>query len=79
MKQGPTPETGETLSFGMSGYRERLFDLIPVADEDVKFSNDETVVIAFEDESVLAIPFGAYKGSGERAIFSAPKHRLCVW
>ncbi len=70
---------GATLSFGMPGYRDQLCGFITRVVENVKISDDETMVIIFKDQSQMAIPLRTYKGSGERAIFTAPKHRLFAW
>jgi len=70
---------GETLSFGMQGYRDRLCDLIAKVVENVKVSDDEIIEIALEDGSRIEIRLQTYKGSGERAIVTAPKHQLFVW
>jgi len=63
----------------MQGYRDRLCDLIAKVVENVKVSDDEIIEIALEDGSRIEIRLQTYKGSGERAIVTAPKHQLFVW
>jgi len=70
---------GATLSFGTPGYRDQLCDFITRVVENVKICDDETMMIIFKDQSQLTMALRTYKGSGERAIFTAPKHRLFAW
>ena len=70
---------GATATFGMSGYQESLCALITMVVEDVEITNDETVVIGFGGEVRMLIPLRTYKGSGDGAIFAAPKRRPFVW
>jgi hypothetical protein len=68
-----------TLKFGMTGYRDRLCELIPKVVRSVEISEDETIFITFEGGTLIRIPLRDRKVSGERAIFTAPKHHLYVW
>jgi hypothetical protein len=72
-------EGGGTSTFGMPGYRDALCGLITQVVDDVKVLDDETILITFRGKSQLRIPLRSYKGSGERAIFTAPKHVLFTW
>ena len=71
--------TDPVVKFGMSGYRDRLCELITQVVSTVEVTEDETFIITFENESRLRIPLRERKDPGERAIFTAPKHRLRVW
>jgi hypothetical protein len=68
-----------TLSFGMPGYRDELCGFIKRIVETAKISDDEIMEFAFEDGSRIVISLRTYKGLGERAVFTAPKHQLFVW
>jgi hypothetical protein len=70
---------GTIIRLGMSGYRDCLCDLITQVVETVEITEDETIFIAFENKSRIRIPLRDRKGLGERAIFTAPNHRLRVW
>jgi hypothetical protein len=76
----PEISSGNTVvRFGMSGYRDRLCELITQVVEIVEFGEDETILIAFENRSLMRIPLRERTAPGERAIFTAPKHKLRVW
>ncbi len=70
---------GKIIRLGMSGYRDRLCELISQIVETVEITEDETIFIAFENKSRIRIPLRDRKDPGERAIFRAPQHRLRVW
>lgn len=70
---------GNAVKFGMSGYRDRLCGLITHLVTEVKFLEPEVIVILFDDDSRVQIPLRNRELPGERAIFTAPKHRLYVW
>jgi len=70
--------TGSVMTFGMSGYRDRLCDLITHAVSEVHFSEEETITISFGNNR-LRILLRQRQVPGERAIFTAPKHFLYVW
>jgi hypothetical protein len=67
------------FTFGMNGYRDRLCQLIPEVVGTVEMAEDETIFITFADKSRMRIPLRERKIPGERAIFTAPGHHLCVW
>jgi hypothetical protein len=76
----PLIQDGDAVvRFGMTGYRDRLCELIGQVVRAVQSTEEETIFITFENQSRLRIPLRDRKGPGERAIFTAPKHRLCVW
>ena len=66
------------LRFGNAGYRDRLCGLIEKVVQDVQFTEDETIIITLSD-TLIRIPLQSCKHPGERAIFTYPKHGLCVW
>jgi hypothetical protein len=67
------------VRFGMTGYRDRLCELITQVVGTVEVGEDETILIAFENHSFMRIPLRDRKAPGEREIFTAPKHKLRVW
>jgi hypothetical protein len=67
------------LKFGMSGYRDRLCELITDVVSKVEIMEEETFVITFENQCRIRIPLRECKTPGERAIFTAPGHQLHVW
>jgi len=69
----------DVLKYGMVGYRDRLCELICKVVSDVEFTENETINIGFGDLTKLSISLASYKGSGERAIFTAPPHVLYNW
>jgi hypothetical protein len=72
-------EVNSLLKFGMKEYRDRLCALITEVVRAVTVSADQTILISFRNEAVLRIPLNSRKASGEKAIFTAPKHHLYVW
>lgn len=67
------------VKFGMIEYRNRLCELVEHTISSVDVASDETIVIGLDNQTQLRIPLKSYTGTGERAIFTAPKHRLFVW
>lgn len=67
------------IKFGTNGYRNRLCELITETVTQAEISEDETITISFEGKSTLRIPLRSRTVPGERAIFTAPRHQLCVW
>jgi len=74
-----TDSAGSTTIFEEHGYRDRVCELITQVVSDTQMTNDETILITFENRSRLAIHLRDRKDSGERAIFTAPEHQLQVW
>lgn len=72
------PVGGITI-FEDHGYRDRVCDLITQVVADVQMAKDETILIIFENGSRVTIRLRDREDSGERAIFTAPKHQLQVW
>jgi hypothetical protein len=71
---------GMATKFGMSGYRDRLCELIEELVKAVEVTQDETIRITFQSDVILQIPLKERTAPGEKAIFNAPKlHRLAVW
>jgi hypothetical protein len=70
---------GVVVAFGMPGYRDELCAMIPEVVEDVTVSEDDTIILTFASLAEIRVPLSRYKGSGERAIFTAPKHILFTW
>lgn len=68
-----------TLQFGMQGYRDSLCDLMTSIVESVEITAEETIVVAFKNDTQLRIRLSSYKLSGERAIFTTAKHVAHVW
>ena len=68
-----------TFAFGIPGYRDELCALIAQVVDDVRIFDEDTIVIYFQNKSQIRIPLRTYKGSGERAIFTAPNHVLLTW
>ena len=68
-----------TVKFGMSGYRDRLCEMVAMVITDVSITFDETIIIGFGNDLRLRIPLRECKTPGERAIVTAPKHHLYVW
>jgi hypothetical protein len=76
----PEIYNGDTVvKFGMSGYRDRLCELITQVVRTVEITEDETIFITFENQNRMRIPLRDRKVPGERAIFTAPKHHLYAW
>ena len=69
---------GSILKFGTQGYRDQLCELITAPVLKAQSSKDQTITISFE-HSRLRIPLRERRVSGERAIFTYPKHGLFVW
>jgi len=69
----------ERAEFGMVDYRNALCELIEHVVAGANVVPDETIVIEFDNQIQLRIPLKSYKGTGERAIFTAAQHRLFVW
>jgi hypothetical protein len=67
------------VRFGMNDYRNRLCDLINQVVNEATISDDDTISISFENRTFLRVPLQNRKASGERAIFTGPRHQLCVW
>ena len=75
----PELHNSETvMRFGMDGYRDRLCELIAQVVRTVEVTEDETIIITFENRSRLRMPLRECKSPGERAIFTGPKHVLLV-
>ncbi|MFL6689228.1 MAG: hypothetical protein ACJ8IR_03435 [Alphaproteobacteria bacterium] len=71
---------GETrVEFGTQGYRDALCALIEKTAVQVTIERDETISIDFEEATEMRIPLQSYKGAGERAILTGPRHYLCVF
>jgi hypothetical protein len=68
----------KTMTFGTEGYRDELCSLIEKVAKNVTMESDDTVSIVFEHGIEVRIPLGSYKGRGERAILTGPKHYLFV-
>jgi hypothetical protein len=69
----------KTMTFGTEGYRDELCSLIEKVAKNVTMESDDTVSIVFENGVEVRIPLGSYKGRGERAILTGPKHYLFVF
>jgi hypothetical protein len=69
----------KTMTFGTEGYRDELCSLIEKVAKNVTMESDDTVSIVFENGIEVRIPLGSYKGRGERAILTGPKHYLFVF
>jgi hypothetical protein len=69
----------KTMNFGTEGYRDELCSLIEKVAKNVTMESDDTVSIVFENGIEVRIPLGSYKGRGERAILTGPKHYLFVF
>jgi hypothetical protein len=69
----------EIMTFGTEGYRDELCSLIEKVAKNVTMESDDTVSIVFENGVEVRIPLGSYKGRGERAILTGPKHYLFVF
>jgi hypothetical protein len=67
------------MTFGTEGYRDELCSLIEKVAKNVTMESDDTVSIVFENGVEVRIPLGSYKGRGERAILTGPKHYLFVF
>jgi hypothetical protein len=68
-----------SVRFGAKDYRDRLCGLIGQPVDRVEISRDETILISFKNDVSLRVPLKNYERSGEKAIFTAPKHHLYVW
>jgi hypothetical protein len=68
-----------TWRVGMDGYRDKLCDSITHSVENVQITASETMVIDLANGLQMRIQLRSYNLPGERAIFSGPKHVLCVW
>jgi hypothetical protein len=64
--------------FGMVQYRNELCSLIECEVTTATITQNETIVIQFNDGAEMLIELNSYRGHGERAILSAPKHYLLV-
>jgi hypothetical protein len=69
----------KVFKFGMQGYRDQLCGLIEQVVRAIEISSNETIRIVFSNNSRMHIPLQDCQGEGERAIFTAPKHRLLVF
>jgi hypothetical protein len=69
----------KTMTFGTEGYRDELCSLIEKVAKNVTMESDDTISIVFERGVEMRIPLGSYKGRGERAILTGPKHYLFVF
>ncbi len=69
----------DRVRFGMDEYRNSLCELIEHTISGADVTSDETIVVGFDNRTQLRIPLKNYTGTGERAIFTAPKHRLFTW
>lgn len=68
------------VKFGANGYRDRLCELIGQSVKTAEITDDETILIAFQNLTLLRIALRERLAAGERAILNAHKHhRLAVW
>lgn len=70
---------GKTTLFGAEGYRDKLCSLIETTVKSVTMSQNEEILIAFDNEITIEIPLRSYEGHGERAILTGPKHYLFIF
>jgi hypothetical protein len=66
-------------SFGTLGYRDELCSLIGEVVKKSTIDANETVSIGFENGAEIMTALRSYKGQGERAILTGPKHYLFVF
>lgn len=72
-------ESEMQLSFGESGYRDKLCSFIEKVVSNATIDADETIHFEFANGTKMQIPLGAYRGAGERAILTGPKNYLLVF
>jgi hypothetical protein len=67
------------ISFGGTGYRDKLCSLIEKVVQGIAMERDETIVIHFSNAVKMKVPLRSYEGQGERAILTGPKNYLFVF
>jgi hypothetical protein len=72
-------EANRLLRFGESGYRDLLCSWIGRVITGAAIDKDDTISIQLSESDSLRIPLGSYRGSGERAILTGPRHFLLVY
>ena len=69
-----------TLSFGDNGYRDMLCRPIGCHVRVASETDDEKILLEFDDDSMFSIPFGLDQCDGpEAAILQIGQEKWCVW